>query len=590
MSPQALILSWRWQLTWAVLGLLMFALAGRLVALHVWLAPEWRQESWDVRHTLRTVEARRGQIIDRHGVLLATTQATRKVGIDPHVVTPQDRERFPELAARLGLPLQAIEDAAAARHFLDAEGRPRLDKPRRWVPLAEVGEGAYEEIEALGLDSVYANRHYQRYYPGGTLAAHVIGFVNREDRAVQGVERWLDPYLRGARGWQILAKDGRRRDLAAFRERSVDARHGHTLRLTLDARVQHAAEALLDEIVATYSPASATVIVSEAMTGELLALGNRPTFDANRFFTAPEASLRNRAVTDLFEPGSTFKIIPLAAVLEGALLNPESLIDCASETLWHRGGERRLPADHKELGVVPLHRAVAQSSNRGAAQMAALLGEEGLHAWAERFGFGQHTGWPLEGEVPGILHDVEDWDALTLTRMPAGYALAATPLQVHQAMLTVASGGRAIEPRLLDAVLDPAGRPIAAFPASEGHAVLSPEVARTVAALLSGVAAPGGTGFRAELPGFAIAGKTGTARKIVDGRYSNRHHVASFSGFFPADQPRFVVTVVIDEAELPGTAYGGVVAAPAFREMAASLVQLYALEARPVLAPYAALP
>lgn len=561
--------SGRYALCTAIIMAGFLLLGARLFYLQVLEAETIASEVEAVRKRVVKVEAKRGDILDRHGNLLAGTRSRIEVGVDPHVVDPGQSEALARLAGILDLPLLELTEATARRERVDSNGQRR---EIRWVPLQVVDEDQYVAVEELAIKGIYGVRRYERYYPGKETAAHVIGYINKEQTPVMGVERTLDYYLRGQSGWRETEVDGRRRELAAFREREVSPRDGMHAQLTLDLYVQSLLESALRELVETVQPEGASLIVSDPKTGEILGLANYPGFDPNTFWEYPIANQRNRAISDLYEPGSTFKIVPVAAALEEGLIDPFTVVDCGQARRVYNGVNIPMPSDHRDLGEVPVWTVVSKSSNRGAAQIGMLLGEDRLYAYARRFGFGQTTGWPLAGEINGSLMPVDRWDGYTISRLPTGYAIGATALQVHQAMSIVANGGIRIRPKLLKSVFD--GSPAESIPldTESRERVLSPETARLMQEMLTRVVSAEGTARRAELPGYAVAGKTGTARKIVDGQYRSDQHVASFSGFFPAPDPQVVITVVVDNAQTSGPAYGGLVAAPVFHQVAQRLI------------------
>lgn len=575
--PRPFLSPWRCYLVAFVLLASFGGILARLVMLQVVEADHLAEMALRSRRVTVPLMARRGDIIDARGQVLAATKGVVDLGVDPSLFRAEQAPRLKELAALLQVP-----EATLRTQCLEQE--PQV----RWVKLAEIDEQTYLEVEALGLKGIYGNRRYARYYPGDDLAAHLLGYLNRDGQAVSGVEALMDFYLRGQDGWKQTERDGARRELVAFREREVTPRAGFSVELTVDALIQDKVREEIAKLVAEFKPAGVTIIVSEAKSGALLALENYPSFDPNQFWKYPLDAHRNRAVTDLYEPGSTFKIVPVAAALEEHLVRPETLVDCGEAVVDYAGRRIRLPTDTHELGIIPIHEVVAHSSNRGAARVGMLLGEDRLYNYSRAFGFGQKVGWPLGAEVGGVLHPVKAWDGLTISRLPAGYAVAATPLQVHQAMSVIANEGVRVPPFLLSSVRDSAGQVVFRFHAPERERVLSEETARTMAAMLEGVVSTEGTARRAAITGFPVAGKTGTSRKIIDGQYSTNHHVASFSGFFPVYDPRFVITVVVDDAQNPGVAYGGVVAAPVFRAIGEWLVRYYQMEPEPSLRPFMA--
>lgn len=572
------IINWRFiWLAVAVVGGFTTVL-GRLYVLHVVDGAELRAYVEATRKMTVPLGARRGDILDARGNLLATTRPRVKLGLDPQVARLAETANWAELAAILQVPSSKIEAAVEQTSRVGSDGKMR---PIRWVPLAEIDPDVYARIKKLELPGVYGNLHYERYYPGGELAAHVLGYVNREGTPVMGVEQFMDYFLRGQDGWKETEADARRREMVQFRDREVEARDGHQVQLTLDMVVQSYVEDAIDRLVEAYNPEGVSIIVSDPMTGEILGLGNYPAFDPNRFWDFPIGNQRNRAATDLYEPGSTFKIVPVAAALEEKLVQPNTLIDCETAVAEYKGRRIRLPSDTHPLGHISLADVVAKSSNRGAAQLGMMLGEKRLHDYAAHFGFGEATHWGPRGEVGGTLHPIKAWDGLTISRLPAGYAVNATPLQVHFAMSAMANGGVLMQPRLIRRISNRDGSTLVEFPVRERQRVVSEATARTVAAMLSRVATTDGTARRAAIPGFEVAGKTGTARKIIDGRYSQQRHYASFSGFFPARAPRVAITIMVDDAKTRGVAYGGSVAAPVFKEIGERLIDYYALSPVP---------
>ncbi len=550
-------------------------LLGRLFYLHVWEHDELQRHVESNRKVLQVVEARRGNIVDRQGNLLATTRTTYDLGVDPQVVRGEDRGDLPKLAELLRVPLSEIEsafDTKTRKGDLNAKDVRLI----RWAVLAKgVDEGVYDAAMALGIQGVYGNSQYSRIYPGKQLAAHVLGYVNKEETPVTGVERFFDYYLRGQDGWRETERDGRRRELAKFRNREVEPTAGLHVELSIDQMVQHIVEEEIARVAAEFEPAGISVIVSEPATGAVLGMGNYPTYDPNEFHDTtryPIAWQRNRALTDVFEPGSTFKIVPAAAALNEGVVRPDDQFQTGVAKASYKGRTLRLPGDHRTYETLSMEEIVIKSSNRGAAHLGMMLGEQRLRDYAAAFGFGEATGVSLGGEVAGTLHPVRDWDGLTITRLPMGHAISATPMQVHAATSVIANHGVLMEPRLVRRIFDAEGHEVIRFAPKAKRRVVSTETAVRLADMLAEVVGENGTARRAAIEGYAVAGKTGTTQKIVNGRYSNRHHVASFSGFLPADNPQLVVTVVVDEPKLSGVGYGGAVAAPAFRNIAEACI------------------
>lgn len=545
----------------------------RLYMLHVVEAEEL---AGIIEHNRRQVveqPARRGNILDSRGNVLATSRSEVVLGVDPQLVVEEDRPKWAALAKIIGLELSELEELMLARTRPGPSGYAGDVQLVRWRKLAEgLSEQEYEQILDLDIDGVYGNRRFTRFYPGNETAAHVIGYINRESTPVTGIELFMDFYLRGQDGWLESERDGRRRELVQFRDRVVEPSDGLDVELTLDLVVQHMVEEEVRRLVEEHAPKGVSILVSEPWTGYILALANYPTYDLNRYNTEPIAHQRNRALTDVLEPGSTFKIVPVAAALEEGLVTPHDVFDCSISRIQIGNRWAALPNDHKPYRELTVAGIVAKSSNVGVAQLGVLMGAETLHRYAAQFGFGVETGFPTGGEVAGVLHEVADWDGLTITRLPMGHAVSATPMQIHASMGAIANRGVLMRPRVVRRAIDASGQTVVSFAPEPRWRVVSEEVSRTVAALLVNVVGPEGTARQAEIPGYEVAGKTGTTRKIINGRYSNRHHIASFSGFFPASNPRLVITVIVDEPS-GAHSYGGLVAAPAFKRIADQLIQ-----------------
>ena len=547
---------------------------GRLVYLQAVKHDEYSQIAQSHRKSSLTLMARRGNILDSHGNPLAVTQPRIELGADPQIVEEEDYPKIRELAKMLEAdPEDLIKKVEQKTRIYKGEDGRRISKVR-WVKLAEsIDEELYSKIEEMEIPGVYGNRNYTRTYPGGRLASHVLGFVQKDGTPVTGIERLMDYYLEGQDGWRETERDGRRRTLGQFETQYVKPTDGYNVQLTIDQFIQNLVEEEIDKVVETYKPAAVSVIVSEPGTGYVLGLANYPTFNLNESGQAEMDHMRNRAITDVLEPGSTFKLVPVSAALNENLYNKDDMFDCSIPTVSYQGREVKLPSDHHTYGKLSLTEVVMKSSNRGTAFVGLRLGEQTLYEYARAFGYGQRTGLGLTGEVRGILHPVKDWDGLTITRLPIGYAVGATPMQIHNAMATVANYGILMQPQLVYRVTSNDGEPIVTFRPKAKRRVISVDTARTMGDMLATVVTPMGTARRAALDGFMVSGKTGTSRKLVKGVYQDDKHRASFSGYFPTRRPRVVISVFVDEPKLDGPGYGGVVAAPVFRNIAEELVK-----------------
>lgn len=549
-------------------------LLGRLFYLQVWNRDVLREHLEGSRKMVSNVEARRGNIVDTWGNLLATTRTLYNVGLDPQVFSEDDRKHLPRLAQILNKPLETIEVAINRKTY--PVGKEKTIRPIRWSVLAKgVNQSTYDAVRKLGIEGVYGNQHQTRVYPAGSLAAHVLGYVNKAKVPVTGIEKFFDYYLRGQDGWRESERDGNKMELAQFREREVDSFDGLNIALTIDQTVQHIVEDEIQRLSEELDPEGISIIVSRPTTGAILAMANYPAYDPNEFYNTekyPIAHQRNRAITDVFEPGSTFKIVPVAAALNEGIVRPDDVFQTGVARVSYRGRPLRLPSDSHRHEKLSVHDIIVKSSNRGAAQLGLMLGDKRLYKYTAGFGFGTKTGCDLGGETNGILHEPRNWDSLTITRMPIGHAVGATPMQVHSAMSVIANDGILMEPMLVKRIFDDLGNDVIRFRPKAKRRVISTEVAATVAGMLTDVVGEQGTARRAFIDHYKVAGKTGTTRKIVNGRYSNQHHVASFTGFFPSGNPVLVITVVVDEPRLKRVAYGGSVAAPAFKNIAEACI------------------
>lgn len=550
----------------AVAGALVAALAIlalRVVELTVVDAAELsaraqRQYVEEVR-TART----RGEIRDRNGIVLATTVTAASVylRLREHRLGAAERTR---LAAALG----------CGREVLDR----RLDRSRPFVWLARgVGEAVVRRVEALGIPGLGIVEEGRRIYPHGPLAAHVVGLAGRDLQGLEGLERYYDRWLRGEEVDLCGLRDGRGRTLrlracarpAAARPLAdgLPPAPGASLVLTLDGDLQAVVERELAAGVARARARAGVAILMDPWTGAVLALANVPTYDPNRPGVAPADARRNRAIKDRFEPGSTFKAILAAAAVEEGVIGPAEAIDC--ERGRYRIG-RWVIHDHHPFERLTLAEILERSSNIGAAKVGERLGAARLARYIRAFGFGEPTGVDLPYEASSRVRPPTRWGRVGLATRSFGQGIAVTPLQLVRAFAAIANGGRLVTPYLLESAVAPSGNVLfrrdPATHVALGREVVSPTSARAVAAMLERVVdSDEGTGTRARIAGVRVAGKTGTAQKVRAGRYS-KERLASFVGFAPADEPAFVLLVMIDEPQ--GVVYGGAVAAPVFARVA----------------------
>jgi len=531
----------RIRLLLAAFGLLFVVAIGR--AAWVQGVQHGRFSKMAVTQHRETIEvpAGRGTIYDRTGEPLAIGEQATTVYADPRNVA--DAQRAAVVTGRtLGLDPNTLYPVLKDRSkgFVYIE---RKADPSKAAALSK------REIAGLGF---YPEE--LRTYPQGRVAAHVLGFAGTDNHGLDGLERSLDKTLSGHAGSTTIVKDpfGRAIDVVTSRPE----RPGKNVTLTIDHQIQSNAEQVLARTVKQFGAKGAAAIVMDPRTGAILAMANYPTFDANKFSLASPDARRNRAVTDAYEPGSTFKIVTIAGALEDNVVSPTSSFTLAPTI---QVADRVIHEAHlRGTEVMTVKDILAQSSNVGTITIAEKLGAGELASWIDRFGFGKPTGVDYPGESSGLVLPLRDWSGSTIGTVPIGQGIAVTPLQMVSAYATIGNGGVRVPPHLVEKV---GNRRV-------GHAggsrVVSRHTADRMMTMFRDVVLEG-TGTQAAIPGYTVAGKTGTAQKAEHGRYVTKY-VASFVGLVPAKRPRFAILVMVDEPH--GDIYGGVVAAPAFRDIA----------------------
>ncbi|QOC24154.1 penicillin-binding protein 2 [Wenzhouxiangella sp. AB-CW3] len=530
---------------WLLAGLMVVVavlLLGRAVKLQV-MEAEFLQSQGEARYLRQvSIPTVRGNIVDRNGEPLAVSTPVESVWAHPGELL-QVADRIPELADLLGASPEDLE-----RRLTQRAGREFVWLRRR------VNPDLAEQVRDLQVPGVFLQREYRRFYPTGEVSAQVVGFTNIDDVGQEGLELAYNSWLQGEPGAKRVIKDRLGRvvqDIELVRE----ARPGRDLRLTLDRRLQYLAFRELKSTVAEHGARSGSVVVMDVATGEVLAMVNYPSYNPNASGRVSSEGLRNRALTDVFEPGSLIKPFAVAAAMEAGIANREMQIDTSPGTMRVSGHTIRDVRDFGELSVEGL---LAKSSNVGVVQL--VLSMDARHLWGvySRFGFGSVAGTGFPGESAGVLRDYERWRKLEQATLAYGYGMSVTPLQLTRAVAAIADGGRLRQPTLISGTDNPP------------HSVLDPQLAEELGAMLESTVAPGGTGTAAAVQGYRTAGKTGTSRKLDAGGYSDRY-IASFAGFAPASRPKLAAVVVINDPA-GDQYYGGQVAAPLFgRVMEAGL-------------------
>jgi cell division protein FtsI (penicillin-binding protein 3) len=526
----------------------MLAVGARLTYLqtseHEWLAHRaLAQQQLDIKP-----QPARGLILDRQGRELA-----RSVPVDSFFADPREVENADETAASLARALKADEAALAARL------KEAKENNRAFVWLArKVDEERARAVEALKVKGVYSIEEPERRYPNGALAAHVLGFVGLDDKGLAGVEQVYDASLTGEAGLLVANADAKHH---AFESEGRGPQDGRTVVLTIDQTVQYIVERELSAAVEKTQAKSGAAVVLDPRTGEILALANAPTFDPNEAGEVSADARRDAALQNIYEPGSTFKVVAYSGSLEEKLIKPDDKIDCPGEiTVFGRTVH-----DHAH-GTLTATEALAKSSNVAAIKLGLKLGNARLYDYIRRFGFGSRTGVELPGETAGLVRPVSKWQPTSIGSVPIGQEVGVTPVQMAAAYGSIANDGVRVAPHLVREVRDAEGK-VVEQAQPESHRVVSAETARELRGMLEMVTL-NGTARAARLEGYTAAGKTGTAQKVdpKTHAYSQTKYVGSFVGFAPVESPAAVIIVVLDEPI--GAHQGGAVAAPVFSEIA----------------------
>jgi cell division protein FtsI (penicillin-binding protein 3) len=524
-----------------------FAVFFRLTDLMIFNHKIYAERAKSQQFKAEDIQVRRGNIYDRKGRAFAVNLELESLYCDPEEVEV-DKDRLKRLSGILGMDAKVIQT------------KFNQDKRFMWVnrKLAPDTAGAIKKLNIKGIGFL---PEAKRYYPRKELASHVIGMVGRENQPLEGLELKYDRYLRTAGGKVYVGRDASGKKLSSGAD--LEAK-GNDVILTLDEGLQYIVERELEKAMAQWKSVAASAIMMDPFTGEILALANRPTFDLNDIGSASKSAVRNRVITDIYEPGSTFKVIVGTAALEEKLYRLDSTFDCSSGGIAVGG---KVIHDAHKHGVLTFQEVIQKSSNVGSIMIGMKLGKERLYQYAKLYGFGEETGIDLPGEVSGWIRKPDRWSATSIGAIPIGQEVAVTPLQILRAYSVIANGGHLVQPHLVSEIRTPEGQTIFAA-RSVTKRVLSEKTAEVFKNILKTVVEEGGTAKDAAVEGNQVAGKTGTAQ-LVDqrtGRYSRDRFISSFVGFVPADNPKIAMIVVIYEPK--GQIYGGIVAGPVFKNIA----------------------
>ena len=573
-------------------------LAGRLVYLQVFRHDELAKLAQDNTQREFREAPRRGDILDAHGNLLATSIPVKTVCADPSLIGTQqvavahalapllqmsEGELYPKLFVRVSKNERG-ETVTNNLHYV------RLQKnvtEENWqkiqLAMGQFSPGAdgkklsrndRESLRQLRQSAIFPEPDQMRVYPNGPLAAQVLGFSGVEEFKLDGrpvsqisgrdgIELALNSVLSGVAGWRVTATDSKKQELVALRDEDVQPRDGLNVVLTIDAAIQHILETSLADAMQKHTPRSITGIVLRPRTGEILAMATLPNYDPNTPATVtPET--RDRVITDVVEPGSTFKIVVVSGALNEGAVKLTDEFDCEQGHFAFAG---KTLHDHEPFGLLTTEGIITKSSNIGAAKIGIKLGEQNLYHYAWDFGFGQRTGVPLPGEVSGILHPVKDWSKVSVAQIPMGQGVAVTRLQMLMAMAALANDGWLMRPMLVSRLEDRNGNAVQKYEPQRVRQVVSEATDKQMVGVLKTVVSPEGTAPGAAMQNYVVAGKTGTAQKANPaGGYFDDKFISSFIGFFPADNPQVCISIVMDEPK--EGYYGGKVCGPVFKEIA----------------------
>lgn len=530
--------------------LMAFAFVGmgaRLFMVQILSAPAFAELAADQRERVIEFPARRGGIFDRNGEPLAISVDVKTIYADPALVDDA------KVAAK-GLSRILDLDPATVEKALHG----RVPGSRFEFIARQVDPRVASKVEALELPGIFMRDEPKRYYPGGSLASHVLGMTDTDGHGIGGIEAEYDRVLRGTPGREVLEQDPAGNSLPQADYSYKRPRPGRSLFLTIDKQLQYFTELTLAEGVREYHAASGTAIVMSASTGEILALANVPDFNPNDPGKASPDALRNKAISDVYEPGSAYKVVTLAGALEEGIVTAKTAYDVPDSFVYY---DRTFNDSHgHETARMTVRQIIEQSSNVGTIKIALELGGVLLESYIQGFGFGSETGVDFPGESSGIVVDRDDWSGTSIATIPIGQGIAVTPLQMAAAYAALANGGQWVQPHFVSATLDARGE-LQQEMSIRTRPVVSESTANEIVKILCGVVEKG-TGIAAQIPGYKVAGKTGTAQKpLPTGGYGNSY-VASFAGFAPATRPEIVVLVVLDN---PSPIWGGYTAAPIFR-------------------------
>jgi len=537
----------------AVLVLWCVAICGRLVYLQIFSYGRFVKQAGHQQQRAIPLAAKRGVIYDRSGHELAMS-----VLVDSAFAVPSEVKDLPTAVSLI--------TRITGDDYNVVLADCRAHKTFCWV-ARKANDETIERINSLKLQGIHFQKEPKRFYPARDLAAQVLGSVGMEDSGQSGIEHEFEDELRGRAGKMFISVDARKQ---WFSDVETQPDPGENLVLTIDKNIQYIAEKELDQAIHDTQAIAGTVIVENPHTGEILALANRPTFNPNLRKQITPAALTNRAVSYVYEPGSTFKLVTISAALEEKVTNPDELFDCQMGSIVYNGMRIR---DSKPHGILPVWGVLAESSDVGSIKIALRLGEDRFYKYIRAYGFGQQTGIELPGETRGLTKPPSRWSKVSIAAISMGQEIGISPLQLTGLVSTFANDGVWVAPRIVAGTVQPQGAPqTVAFHPGASHRVISSFTAAEMRSMMQKVVLEG-TGRKAILEGYSSAGKTGTAQKVdpATGAYSKTKYVGSFAGFAPVNNPQIVVAVILDSAV--GLHQGGQISAPVFRRISQQVLE-----------------
>jgi cell division protein FtsI/penicillin-binding protein 2 len=590
----------------AMLALVVAAFVGlgfRLVDLQVWRHGELAALAEKGSQEKIPQAARRGDILDANGNLLATTVPVKTVCANPSLIGNQQAAVAHALAPLLQMNEADLFQKLQPRLMKNSKGQTvtnqytvlqRKISDEIWqkiscamtnLPLA-VDESKMSKAERVNFRNfAYNLRQYAifgeddqlRVYQNGSLAAHVLGFVGTRQNTnniselfgYDGIEKSFDEKLEGASGWRVTGVDSRKNELTAYRDEDVQARDGLNVVLTIDTAVQNILETELADAMREHAPAGITGIITRPSTGEILAMASFPNFDPNNLQTITTNNEQNRVISDVMEPGSTFKTIVISGALNDRVVALNDTVFCENGA-FHYGGIILHDSENHHFGSLTVEQVLEKSSNIGASKIGMKLQAPRLYDYMENFGLGAATGIPLPGEVSAkrFVRPANEWGKYSIAQIPMGQGVAVTRLQMAMAVGAIANGGVLMRPMLVKQLQDGDGNVVQKYEPQAVRRVVSEDTAKEMVEALKTVVSDEGTAPQARLADYVVAGKTGTAQKVVDGKYANDRFVVSFIGFFPADNPQICISIVMDSPKEGGRAFGGSLCGPVFHNVA----------------------